>query len=169
MGCVLACCLTSKLLAQNSLQFTQTTVTSEGAIQLQWQSQSNAIYQVQYISDVTGNSGPWQVLVDNYPSQGTNTLWLDTGDYLQTPPVPHPKYSLQRYYQVVCIGTNTVPPPSVAVTFPTAGSNLAGQVTVSVATASDTLPYITPTLYVDGQEMYSRKSAPSLPPTPTGR
>jgi hypothetical protein len=85
---------------------------------LHWQSQPNAIYQVQYVSDLSGlvdNGVGWQTLVNNYPSQGTNTLWLDTGDCLQTPPVNHPKFDEARFYQVVCLGTNPAmpfgPPP----------------------------------------------------------
>ena len=85
---------------------------------MHWQSQPNAIYQVQYVSDLSGlvdNGVGWQTLVNNYPSQGTNTLWLDTGDCLQTPPVNHPKFDEARFYQVVCLGTNPAmpfgPPP----------------------------------------------------------
>ena len=83
--------LSSHAFAQNQLQFTKTMATGEGAIQLYWQSQSNDIYQVQFLSDLS-ETNSWQTLVDDYPSQGTNTLWLDTGDYSQTPPVNHPKY-----------------------------------------------------------------------------
>ena len=137
--------LGAQVFGQNQLQFTQPIVTSEGAIQLHWQSQSNALYQVQYMPDLSGNF-TWQTLLDNYPSQGTNTLWLDTGDYLQAPPVNHPKYDPTRFYRVAFIGTNAVPPPSVAVTSPANRALLTGLVRVSVATASTNLPFITPTL-----------------------
>lgn len=151
-GCGLACCLTSKVEAQTNLQFTSANVTPEGAIQLHWASVSNALYQIQYEPTLT--NGQWSVLVNNYPSQGTNTLWLDTGNYLQAPPVNHPKYDPTRFYRAVLLGTNTVTPLTVAVIFPTNGMSMFGQTTVTVVAASSTLPILNSYLYVDGQKVY---------------
>ncbi len=94
----------------------------------------------------------WQVLYDQYPSQGTNTFIGDYGNYDVVPAVPHPKYSPTRFYQILDDATNTAPSPSVTILSQTNGQLLSGQVTVLV-TASSTLPVLSTTLYVDGQEM----------------
>jgi hypothetical protein len=138
---------------QTNLQFTAVTATSERAIRLNWQSVTNALYQVQYTPTLT--NAQWNVLIDNYPSQGTNTFWLDTGNYLQAPAIEHPKNVPSRFYRVDYLGTNSVPPPTVSVVFPTNAMVLSGQVTVTVATASSALPILNAYLYVDGQQMYS--------------
>lgn len=138
--------------AQTNLQFTSVNATVEGAIQLHWASIPNALYQIQ--EEPTLTNGQWNVLVDNYPSQGTNTLWLDTGNYLQVPPVNHPKYDPTRFYRAVYLGTNPATPPTVAVIFPTNGMSLFGQATVTVVAASSTLPILNSYLYVDGQQVY---------------
>lgn len=151
-SCGLACCLTLELQAQTNLQFTSVNATVEGAIQLHWESTSNALYQIQYTPTLTNIQ--WNTLVDNYPSQGTNTFWLDTGNYLQVPPVNHPKYDATRFYRVIYLGTNAVTQPTVAVIFPTNGMVLSDQVTVTVVAASSTLPILNSYLYVDGQQMY---------------
>jgi hypothetical protein len=149
--------LTTNLFAQidTNLQFTGINATVEGAIQPHWASQPNHIYQIQYDNALATNddgSTAWQTLYDNYPSHGTNTFILDTGDYFQTPPIVHPKYSPMRFYRVVDEGTNSGESPTITITSPTNGYVLSDEVTVSV-TASSSYPIVNTKLYVDGQEM----------------
>jgi T5SS/PEP-CTERM-associated repeat protein len=129
------------------------TRTSEGAVSLRWNSQSNAIYRLE-CTDSTSTDTVWTLMQDNYPSQGTNTIWLDTGNYLQNPAIQHPKYATDRCYRVDYLGTNSVTPPSVNVVSPANGAILSGVVTVTVAAASSTVPYLNSYLYVDGQRMH---------------
>ena len=77
---------------------------------------------------------------------------MDTGDYLQTPAVVHPKFSPIRFYRIVDEGTNGGLSPTVTITAPTNGNVLSDVVTVSV-TASSSYPVVFTKLYVDGQEM----------------
>ncbi len=109
VGCLFTCCLTLKIYGQTNLQFTSIHATVEGAIQPYWASQSNHIYQIQYadsLIDTNTGSTTWNTLYDNYPSHGTNTFILDTGDYLQTPSVVHPKFSPMRFYRILDEGTD---------------------------------------------------------------
>ena len=151
--------LTVQMRAQSPLQITAAWVTDEGAIHLEWASQPNYVYQVQYadsLIDTNTGSITWQVLNDNYPSQGATTFWLDTGNYSVTPPIPHPKYTIARFYQIVNKGANSGESPVVAITSPATGSVLSGGIAVSVA-ATSSYPDVTTKLYVDGQEMSSSK------------
>jgi len=155
MVSALVLALATNAFAQTNLQFTGINATVENAIQMYWASQSNHIYQVQYANALATNSDgstAWQTLYDNYPSHGTNTFILDTGDYFQTPPIPHPKYSPMRFYRLLDEGTNSGLSPTVTITSPTNGNVLSDVVTVSVA-ASSTYPIVNTKLYVDGQEM----------------
>jgi len=96
---------------QNTLRFTGINVTPEGAIQLHWAGNSNEIYEIDEadaLIDTNIGGTTWNKLYDDYPSQGTNTFCLDTGNYDDAiPPIPHPKFSPMRFYQVVMTGTNT--------------------------------------------------------------
>jgi len=141
---------------QTNIVFTGVSSTVEQAILLHWTSQSNHIYQIQYANALATNSDgstAWQVLYDQYPSQGTNTYIGDYGNYYGVPAVPHPKYSPMRYYQILDEGTNAVPSPSVEIVSQTNGAVETGQFTVLV-TASSSQPVLTTSLYVDGQQMY---------------
>ncbi|MGH7953449.1 MAG: Ig-like domain-containing protein, partial [Limisphaerales bacterium] len=158
VGCIIALCLTSKLDAQTNLQFTGVNATPEKAIQLHWASNTNELYQIQYANALATNadgSTAWFTLVDDYPAQqGTNTLWLDTGDYNLSPVVPRPKDSPMRFYRVMLEGTNTSGDnPTVAITYPTGDATLSGSVTVTVSASSDQV-LENVALYVDGQEMW---------------
>lgn len=135
-------------------QFSGVKATEEGAIRLEWQSETNALYQIQYSSELS-DTITWNTLLDDYPSHGTNTFWLDTGEYYEVPAVNHPKYDFTRFYRAVYVGTNLVTPPTVSIEAPTNSAILSGQVTVTVATASSTLPIIDATLWVDGQAVDS--------------
>ena len=63
--------------AQNHLQFTGISATDEGAICLTWASVSNEVYEIDEadaLIDTNTGSITWNLLYDNYPSQGTNTF-----------------------------------------------------------------------------------------------
>lgn len=142
--------------AQNTLQFTGVKVTPEKAIQLFWASNTNEVYQIQYANALATNSDgstAWFTLYDNYPSQGTNTFIGDFGNYSVAPSILHPNQMPMRFYRVVDEGTNAGAIPTVTIVSTTNGATLSGQITVTVAVASGLI--ITPTLYVDGQQMDS--------------
>src|SRR5580692_3086424 len=89
------------------LQFTAVSATPEQAIQLTWASMSNETYEVDETDTLETNAQgtiTWNQLCTQYPSQGTNTFWLDTGNYDDAPPIVHPKYSTARFYRVVDLG-----------------------------------------------------------------
>ena len=140
---------------QTNLQFTGVDATVEQAIILQWASQSNHIYQVQYANALATNadgSTAWQTLYDTYPSQGTNTFIGDFGNYDADPIIPHPKFSPMRFYRILDEATNTASSPFVMIISPTNGNTVSGQITVSVV-ATSSLPMLNTALFVDGQKM----------------
>jgi hypothetical protein len=92
--------------------------------------------------------------VDYFPSQGTNTVFLDTGKYWTEPALPHPKDDLQRFYRVVQIGTNTLVPPVVTITNLTVGADLSGEVEIDVHVAT-TNSIVSVNFFVDGEELDS--------------
>ncbi len=137
----------------NTLKFTATKATDERAIQLRWQSETNGIYRLDYAKELSGNI-VWDTLVDNFPSQGTNTVFLDTGKYWTEPALPHPKDDQQRFYRVVQIDTNTLVPPVVTITNLSAGTNLSGEVEIDVHVAT-TNSIAAVNFFVDGEELDS--------------
>jgi hypothetical protein len=140
---------------QNTLQFTGVNATPEKAIQLHWASNTNEVYEIDYadsLIDTNTRSITWNKLCDDYPSQGTNTFWLDTGNYMLSPAIPHPKDSPMRFYRIVLTGTNTGSNPTVTITSPTNGASVTGNLTVTVSASSDQV-LANVKLYVDGQEM----------------
>src|SRR5207247_1753450 len=94
----------------------------------------------------------FRTLYEDYPSHGTNTFWMDYGDYTQVPPVKRPRDNPMRYYRIIRTGTNTAASPFVSLTFPASNAVLSGQATVSVI-ATSALPVLSHKLYVDGLEM----------------
>jgi hypothetical protein len=145
----------TSIFGQTNLNFNGISATVEGAIQLSWNSTPNEIYEIDEADALATNadgSTAWNQLYTAYPSQGTNTIWLDTGNYSIVPPILHPKYMPARFYRILYTGTNTAPSPSVAVVSPSSGDVLSGQITVSVVAATP-LPELNTKLYVDGQEM----------------
>jgi hypothetical protein len=157
MVSALGLALATNGLAQTNLQFTAATSTDEQAIRLTWASQSNHVYQIQCANALATNadgSTAWQTLYDNYPSQGTNTFWLDTGNYNLAPAILHPKNAPMRFYRILDEGADTLSDePTVSVTAPTSGTAVSGELVITVAAATDQ-PVLSGTkLYVDGQEM----------------
>jgi len=140
---------------QNTLHFTGVNATAENAMQLHWASNTNEIYEIDEadaLVDTNTGSITWNTLYENYPSQGTNTLWLDTGNYFTDPEILHPSKMPMRLYRVTLTGTNTLSAPSVSITSLTNGFDASGDITVTV-TANSVQYFLSTKLYVDGQEM----------------
>jgi len=155
--------LAQSALSQNTLQFTSVSPTDEGNIVLTWASVSNEVYQVQCANALNTNadgSTAWQVLYDEYPSQGTNTFWLDTGNYNLSPAIVNPKGSSMRFYRIVDKGPDALASdePVVSILSPTNDTAAAGELTVTVVAATDRPIIAWTKLYVDGQEMLSADS-----------
>lgn len=152
----LACGLALPSRAQ--LQFTDVRVTEEGAIKLFWNSESNAVYQVDYadeLVDVNAGGTVWHPLFIDYPSHGTNTFIADAGNYDVAPEIVHPKLSPVRFYRITFVEANTsATNPIVAIATPTNGSSLFGQITVSVAASSGEM-LTNVRLYIDGEEQWT--------------
>jgi len=155
MGCV-ALALTQATFAQTTLQFTGITQMPEQSIQISWASISHETYEIDEADSLVANANGstiWNQLYTGYPSQGTNTLWLDTGNYFTVPAIVNPKYSPVRFYRVIDLGPDTTSDePIVAVTAPTTGSVASDTLTVTVSATTDQ-SFLSTKLYVDGQEM----------------
>jgi hypothetical protein len=143
---------------QTTLQFTAIAQTDEQAIRLVWASQSNHIYQVQCSDNLAGNpdgTTAWQILYDDYPSQGTNTWSADFGNYLKVPPILHPKKMPMRYYRIADTGADDLPTNNMAISIlaPANDYVASGELTITVAVTNFQASLSTK-LYVDGQEMW---------------
>lgn len=143
---------TNQSLGQTPLRFTATTVNEEGAIRLDWESKTNGIYRIESLDALQSSNNSWMPLYEDYPSHGTNTFWLDTGNYFVTPTVHHPKRNLTRFYRVVETGTNRTPVPAVSITEPANLAVLGGDISISVS-ANSSLSSLELFLYVDGEEI----------------
>ncbi len=149
--------------AQTNLHFVKIAQTDEQAIRLTWTSVSNETYEIDEADQLgSTNGGPtvWNQLYTEYPSQGTNTFWLDTGNYTAVPVIVHPKYAPMRFYRIVDSGSDTTTDePIVSVTLPTNGTVASGELTIDVVAGTDQ-PVLSGTeLYVDGQEMQMADSS----------
>ena len=142
---------------QTNLQFTGISVTDEGNMHLTWSSVSNEVYEVDEadsLIDTNTGSTTWNLLYDDYPSQGTNTFWLDTGNYNLNPQILNPKDMPMRFYRIVDLGSDTTSDePTVSITSPTNGTAVTGELTITVTAATDQPVTSGTKLYVDGQEM----------------
>ena len=104
-------------------------------MRLSWNSTSNEIYEIDYADAITGTNLAgltWKILYEDYPSHGTNTFWLDTGNYFSDPVVLHPKNKPMRFYRIALTGTNGIPGPSVVITSVTNGFAATGDLAVTV-------------------------------------
>jgi hypothetical protein len=142
---------------QSAPQFTAVRVTDEGAIHLEWASQSNHVYQIQSadsLIDTNTGTTTWQILYDDYPSQGTNTFWTDHGNYFSSPIILDPRFMPMRFYQIVDKGPDDLvsDEPTVSITSPTNGFVASEDSTITVVARTDQAEVFTD-LYVDGQKM----------------
>lgn len=144
-------------LGQTNLQFTGISVTDEGAMHLAWSSVSNELYEVDEadaLIDTNTGSITWNKIYDNYPSQGTNTFWLDTGNYNLAPQIVHPKDMPMRFYRIVDLGADSLTDkPSVSIGGLTNNTSASGELTFTVTASTDQPGLRGTILYVDGQEM----------------
>ena len=107
------------------------------------------------VIDASIGTTTWNLLYNNYPSQGTNTFWLDTGNYNLSPQILNPKDMAMRFYRIVDLGQDGLASdePTVAILSPTNGTPAVGELSVTVIATTDQ-PILSGTkLYVDGQEM----------------
>ncbi len=119
-----------------SLRFTSMDVIPGGAVRLHWQSQSNALYRIDCTSTLYGQI-VWDVLCDNYPSQGTNTLLTDTSGSNPAALSAIPGAGQTRFYRVVQTKTNDLAHlPQVKIIIPTNGAVLTGTAAVTVSVTS---------------------------------
>jgi hypothetical protein len=148
----------SQSFGQTNIQFTGINVTDEGAIQLHWSSQSNELYEIDEadaLIDTNTGSTTWNVLYDQYPSQGTNTFIGDFGNYNLSPQILNPKDMPMRFYRIVDEGQDGLASdePIVSIIAPTNGTAAMGELGITVVAMTDQ-PILSGTkLYVDGQEM----------------
>ncbi|MGH7953109.1 MAG: Ig-like domain-containing protein, partial [Limisphaerales bacterium] len=147
---------------QTNLQFTSVNATDEGAIQLHFASQPRHFYEIDEadaLIDTNTGSITWNMLYDDYPSQGTNTFIGDFGNYLVVPNILHPKDMPMRFYRIVDLGADTTSDePSVSIISPTNSTAASGELTINVVASTDQ-PVLSGTkLYVDGQEMRTADS-----------
>lgn len=153
----------SQSFGQTNLQFTAVAATDEHAIRLAWASTNGELYQIQYANALATNtdgSTAFQILYDNYPSQGTNTFWLDTGNYNLAPQVLHPKYMPMRFYRILDEGPDSLTDvPTVTIDSLTNNMAATGELTFTVTAATDQPGLRGTILYVDGQEMQAADTA----------
>ena len=154
---VFTLCLQALSQSTNALYFTNIVSTPEQAIQLTWASTPGDYYQIQCANALATNadgSTAWFTLYDDYPAQGTNTFWLDCGNFAVAPYIPHPKYSPMRFYRVLDEGTDdlTNDEPQITITSPSSGMVVTGDLVVSICVTSDQA-MVTSQLYIDGQLM----------------
>jgi len=96
-----------------NLLILRSVVGDERAPIITWQSQSNAVYRIDYADTLDGTNVQWKVLYEDYPSHGTNTFWMDSGNDSFEPAISHPKRKATRFYRIAQTGTNTAAAPFV--------------------------------------------------------
>jgi len=145
--------------AQNVIQFTKANLTPEQSIQLYWASNPSEVYEVDFATNLVAdpNTGTvdWFTLYDGIPSQGTNTMVSDDGNYDIAPAILHPKYSPMRFYRVSPVAYVPSPTnPIVSIISPANNSSLSGVVTFQVsATTPEVMDEVD--LYIDGEKQWS--------------
>lgn len=124
-------------------------VTPDSSVQVRWKGQTGLVYRVEYTPQLS-SSTIWKPITEELPSQGTNSLWLDAGEFWRG--VDHPRGQTNRFYRIVATDSNAISPPTVTITSPTNASVLSGNIQVSVI-ATSSFPVVYHRLFVDGQEM----------------
>lgn len=130
----------------------EASATEEGAITLRWISQTNSIYRIEYADELLDSATVWKTLYLNYPSHGTNTFWLDSGNYLEEPIIKHPKDNPARFYRIVETGTNNAPKPTISIISHTNNAVFSDEITVTVS-ATNSWGFLSTKLFVDGEEV----------------
>jgi hypothetical protein len=151
---LLTAAMVMNCLAEEALRVVAVQSTQNAAATLRWASTSNAIYRIDYTTNLN-ESTEWLPLYDDFPSHGTNTFWTDVGDEFADPGVVHPNQASKRFYRVVQTGTNSEATPLVTILTPATNAVIAGytNILLSVSTSE---PVDEVRLYVDGQEVWRR-------------
>ena len=142
----------SECYATNDFQIIEVQGTVEESMTVRWNSESNAIYRIEFAPELTANTA-WNVLYYDYPSHGLTTFWTDVGNWVIPPEIKHPRKEQKRFYRIVKTGTN-IAPPQVSIVSPSNGAVLSGDVMVSM-TATGSSPIASFELFVDGEEFDS--------------
>ncbi|MEI7732287.1 MAG: hypothetical protein WCO56_22120 [Verrucomicrobiota bacterium] len=151
--CVLAVVAALNIYGQttNEPVICTTTHDEAGAISLRWESETNAIYRIEYANFLETPMN-WQTLYDDYPSHGTNTLWTDAGQELYVPDIAHPRDKGWRFYRVVKINTNANLNASISFLALTNDSILSSHNWIGVS-ANSTSYLAGIRLFIDGHEL----------------
>ena len=124
---------------------------------LQWSSDPTAIYAVYCSSNLLD----WQVAIDNFPAQGTNTLWTDYGVEMgdDSRPASNDSDAPYRFYRVALQSyMSNAAPITVTISNIPSGALLSGPTNV-IAGASTTEDILANYLYVDG-DLVGQPGAP---------
>jgi hypothetical protein len=151
MGKRIAACLMLAVGLQTQAEtITATKAMPDGNIQLRWSSLSNAIYRIDYLEALASTNNTWRTLWEGIPATGTNTHFLDVGNYDGDGEIPVPRNHPHRFYRVVRTGTNEITPPIVSLVGTTNNQEFSGEFTLSFS-ATTTNTVVGWDLYVDGQ------------------
>ena len=158
-GCTLAISFTSNLLGQITIATPRVFSDDHRTVQLRWNSETGAVYQVESadLLDGVGSQGlQWVIRDADCASKGTNSLWLDVGDTRWIPRILHPVFQSQRFYRIQKVKQATKTPPVVTIQFSQTNlvsSNFIVSVSASIV---DTNQYLSSVgVFVDGQKIYS--------------
>ena len=140
---------------------------ADHTIKFRWNSESNAIFQVESADSLTdlGAQGlQWVIRDADCGSKGTNAEWMDVGDPQWLPRILHPRFQPQRFYLIKKIGQATGTRPTVTVqlsqggiSLPSGTNVITGDLDISVVVnLIDTNQVISAVkLIVDGQKVAS--------------
>ena len=132
-------------------------IDSATPVLLQWSSDPTAIYTVYCSSNLLD----WQVAIDNFPAQGTNTLWADYGVEMgdDSRPASNDSDAPYRFYRVALQSyMSNAAPITVTISNIPSGALLSGPTNV-IAGASTTEDILANYLYVDG-DLVGQPGAP---------
>jgi Bacterial Ig domain/FlgD Ig-like domain len=135
---------------------TAITAVSNTNIRLQWVSQTNDTYAVQYANDMEWFN-TWHLIADNITNSPSNAVWDDTG-ILST-------NVTKRFYRVVRKDAN-YGLPCVTILSPTNAATMNGNAVVQVYATDDSRISVL-TLMVDGADFATISAGPMSFPLPT--
>lgn len=141
--------VSTALCQSTNFAITSTLRNPDGSVRLNWRSETNRFYTIQYTDQFSTNTA-WLPAIENYPNEGTNSLWTDVGDLLAIPPRDRPKDVTKRFYRVLKgdLLTNGVPSVSVSIY---SNDTVNGIITFEVsATASTNRSIDRTSVYIDG-------------------
>ena len=78
--CFIAVLVGVSLAEAASPQIISAKADSARAVLLNWQSESNVIYRIDFATNLVEGATQWRTVYEDYPSHGTNTIWKDAGE-----------------------------------------------------------------------------------------